>query len=137
MRLSTALFTSALALIIFSSSCLADPQKGDADYPLEALAKHQQGSVVVDLIVGADGSVKDCAVLVTSNSPTLDEQTCLIFKKQARFTPKRNVQGELEESHAMGRVNWVIPRCAAPKQFDPRLRQGVDAEATITSLEHC
>ena len=36
---------------------------GNDDYPPEALSKHEQGIVLVDLTIGIDGRANDCKVL--------------------------------------------------------------------------
>jgi TonB family protein len=137
MRRRSVLLTAACLIAADAASAQKTSAKGYADYPTEALAKHEQGAVLVELTVGPDGKVSKCSVLVSNGSQALDQQTCTMFETEARFTPARGPHGAAIESSVRGMVTWVIPGCPAPPQPDRRLREHVDASAKITSLEHC
>jgi TonB family protein len=59
------------------------------DYPKEAIANGQQGSVDVWLLIAADGSVQRCGIRQSSGSAALDTQTCDLFVANAEFRPAR------------------------------------------------
>ena len=129
---------SSITLLIAGAIALssAQAQGGNEDYPLEALHKHQQGAVIVDVSVGTDGRVTGCSVVVSSKSPELDGATCKIFLTRGKFTPARNAGGQPTVDHVLGRIDWVIPGCKALPQVDPRLG-AVQANVTITAVQGC
>jgi TonB family protein len=131
------LAAAAIALIGGIASPIAADQKGNADYPPEALKKHEQGTVLVDLTIGTAGRVTDCSVLVSSNSTALDQETCKQFVARLSFTPARDADGKPREDHAKGKISWVMPGCPASPQTDPRLAEQVAVSGTTTSLKGC
>ena len=89
----------------------------DADYPLSAMRNEEEGTVGYRLTIGIDGRVTDCTITRSSNSPTLDEATCTILSRRARFIPARDARGNLSVDSAVGRIRWVLP--AEPVVPDP------------------
>jgi protein TonB len=78
----------------------AQPPKGDVrgvfstdDYPADALARGEQGTVLAQLTVDADGRVSGCAIVRSSGSRSLDDATCSIVERRARFDPARDAEG--------------------------------------------
>lgn len=73
------------------------------DYPVEALRRTEEGRVRVRLAVDRRGRARACAIVESSGSAALDEGTCRIFVRRARF----------EKGHAgsidMSAVRWVLP----------------------------
>jgi periplasmic protein TonB len=65
----------------------------EGDYPSKAMRKGEQGAVAFTLEVAANGRVTACRVTSASRSASLDEATCRIMTKRARFTPARDAQG--------------------------------------------
>jgi len=88
------------------------------DYPLDAIQKEEAGTVAVVLRVSADGRVTDCVVTQSSNSPSLDSQTCRILWMRARFVPAKDVQGRPVESAWRQRIRWELPE-PEPTPFKP------------------
>lgn len=80
------------------------------DYPPRALRNGEEGSVGISLRIGADGRVSDCAVTASSGSATLDEATCRLYQRRARFTPARDEAGNPMASTFTDRIRWTIPR---------------------------
>jgi TonB family protein len=84
------------------------------DYPLEAQAAGQQGTVRFRLTVGADGRVSDCVVIQSSGSAALDERTCTILRTRATFIPAADESGQARESTYENTVSWhmgdVLPQ---------------------------
>ncbi|MGB3739251.1 MAG: energy transducer TonB [Pontixanthobacter sp.] len=63
------------------------------DYPSRALREEREGITGVRLSVGADGRVTNCAVSRSSGHSDLDEATCNVLRRRARFDPATNAQG--------------------------------------------
>ena len=63
------------------------------DYPAAAQRNGEAGTVQAKLFIGPDGKVQSCTVIRSSNSAVLDDATCSILRRRARFTPARDVNG--------------------------------------------
>ncbi|WP_162527089.1 energy transducer TonB [Sphingomonas solaris] len=79
------------------------------DYPARALRNGEEGSVGISLRIGADGRVSDCAVTASSGSPQLDEATCRLYQRRARFTPAQDEEGRVIATTYLDRIRWTIP----------------------------
>lgn len=78
------------------------------DYPTKALREEAQGTVAFRLEIGSDGLVRDCTITNSSGSQELDEATCSLVMRRARFTPARNTQDHAVASSYSNRVRWVL-----------------------------
>jgi TonB family protein len=56
-------------------------------YPGQAVSKDQQGRTITWLLVGTDGAVKRCGIMVSSGSSMLDSKACQILIATAKFAP--------------------------------------------------
>jgi TonB family protein len=81
----------------------------DKDYPDDAIRGHESGTVVVLLKIGADGVATGCAVIDSSGSKTLDDQTCAIYGRRARYDPAIDATGKPIAGLAAVRIRWVLP----------------------------
>lgn len=63
------------------------------DYPAAAQRNGEEGTVQANLLIGPDGKVQSCTVIRSSNSKALDDATCSILQRRARFKPARDVNG--------------------------------------------
>jgi protein TonB len=79
------------------------------DYPREALRAGQQGTVAFRLDVGADGNLVACIVTVSSGYPILDNATCEIMTRRARFKPARDSKGVAIPFSWSSRFTWELP----------------------------
>lgn len=79
------------------------------DYPSAAISKNEQGTAGVRFWIGTDGRVSDCQVVESSGSKALDDQTCSIMEKRARYTPARNKAGEVMRRIGFQRIRWELP----------------------------
>lgn len=86
------------------------------DYPVEALRDGAQGTTSFRLLVGEDGSVRDCMILSSSGVPVLDEATCSLVRQRARFYPATDQKGKPTLGTYANRVRWVIPAEGPPPQ---------------------
>jgi periplasmic protein TonB len=78
------------------------------DYPAEALAQGEQGTVAVRLTVDERGRVTRCEVTVSSGSDALDSRTCEILSSRARFKPARNESGHPVADTYTQRITWRL-----------------------------
>ncbi|MGE4321800.1 MAG: energy transducer TonB [Sphingobium sp.] len=82
---------------------------GDADYPSRAQREERAGTAGVRLDYDSSGRVTSCTITSSSGHPDLDDATCRLLPRRARFTP-----GEDENGNKMGgsystRIVWRLP----------------------------
>ena len=63
------------------------------DYPVSAQANGEEGTVQARLTVSINGRVSACDIIRSSGYKSLDDATCSILQRRARFTPARAVDG--------------------------------------------
>jgi TonB family protein len=80
-----------------------------ADYPKEAILAGASGDVSFLLTVGTDGKPKTCSIVASSKVIILNEETCRLVKRRARFTPAIGADGSAVESVYINRIRWIIP----------------------------
>lgn len=102
-------------LILLLSSAALDAPNGrtansDADYPADALRKHQEGTVKVKLTINVEGRVAACEVDQSSGVASLDKATCDMMTKRARFKPETGDDGKPKEGSTVATMRWVIPK---------------------------
>jgi TonB family protein len=78
------------------------------DYPDDLLDKGIQGSVGVLMNVDERGQLINCRAVETSGTPVLDEATCNVLRKRARFRPAISRDGEPMAALTYWRVTWQI-----------------------------
>ena len=88
------------------------------DYPLEALNLKQQGSVRFLLDIAPNGWVKDCTIVSTSLSESLDRTSCEIMKTRARFRPARDSSGRPVEGTYTQAITWRLTEDAAVRPLN-------------------
>lgn len=82
----------------------------DADYPPSAQRAEESGTTSFRLEVGADGRATSCSVTGSSGSSTLDEATCRLVQKRARFKPAIGSDGQPTTDTYSNRIRWVLPK---------------------------
>lgn len=102
-----------------------------------------EGVVAVSLTVSAAGSAAGCRVTGSSGSHDLDDATCALLLRRARYAPARDDRGRAVAAVVTRRVRWQIPRddpedggflFLATKPF------AADVEFDVTDagrIEHC
>ena len=80
------------------------------DYPPSAQREEKEGTVAYTLVVGADGRVTGCSVTASSGTPALDDQTCKLLSRRARFNPGKDSSGAATGGIYPGRFRWVLPK---------------------------
>jgi len=80
------------------------------DYPPSAIRNEEQGTTGFRLEVGADGRVTGCTITSSSGSPVLDDTTCKLVTRRARFTPGKDASGNALGGSFASRIKWQIPK---------------------------
>ncbi|MGQ0558274.1 MAG: energy transducer TonB [Sphingosinicella sp.] len=81
---------------------------GDGDYPFTAIRNNEQGVVYFALEVSAEGRVSRCHITRSSGSQALDNQTCHIMMRHARFDPARDEAGNPVPDIVQSRITWRL-----------------------------
>lgn len=79
------------------------------DYPSSAMREGVQGVTGYRLEIGLDGKVTGCSVTSSSGSSILDDTTCRLLTRRARFKPAQDQAGNPIASSYGGRTRWQIP----------------------------
>ncbi|PZU12928.1 MAG: energy transducer TonB, partial [Sphingobium sp.] len=81
----------------------------DADYPSRAQREERSGTAGFRLEIGADGRVTNCTITSSTGHPDLDEATCRLLPKRARFKPAVGSDGQPMADTYNGRITWRLP----------------------------
>jgi len=81
----------------------------ERDYPTGELRLNHAGAVGFSLSIGLSGQVTGCTVTRSSGFPILDETTCRLIARRARFEPARDEQGLPVAGQFASTVRWQIP----------------------------
>ena len=79
------------------------------DYPARDLREGNQGRVGFSLTIGATGKVESCVVTSSSGFASLDEATCRLVTRRARFAPATDEAGAAVTGSYSSSVRWLIP----------------------------
>lgn len=80
----------------------------DADYPSSAMREGRQGTTGFRLTIDANGRVSSCTVTSSSGHTDLDDLTCKLITRRARFKPAE-LDGAKVEGTYSNRIRWQIP----------------------------
>lgn len=80
------------------------------DYPSRALREEREGVTGFTVQIDANGRVSSCTVTRSSGSPDLDDTTCKLISRRARFKPATDGNGDPVASSWSNKVSWVIPK---------------------------
>lgn len=78
------------------------------DYPPEAQMNDEQGTVAAELTINEHGRVRNCEVVESSGSESLDSATCRILMERARFTPAKDSSGQPVTDKLTKRITWRL-----------------------------
>ncbi len=84
-----------------------------ADYPPEALREKRGGALRFLVRIAADGTPVECNVIESSGVPSLDEKTCSLIIKRAKFYPAQDADGRSVASSYTNAIRWSLPSEAA------------------------
>jgi len=79
------------------------------DYPQSSIRNEEQGTTAVRLTIGTDGRVSDCSISASSGSTALDNATCNIIRRRARYTPAKDQAGNPITGTDSARIRWELP----------------------------
>ena len=79
------------------------------DYPPAAIRNEEAGTTGFRLDIGADGRVTNCSITSSSGSTTLDNTTCTLLRRRAKFAPGRDSSGNPTGGAYSSRIKWVLP----------------------------
>ncbi len=81
----------------------------DADYPSRAQREERSGTAGFRLDIGADGRVTNCTITSSTGHSDLDEATCRLLPRRARFKPAKGSDGKDMPDTYTGRITWRLP----------------------------
>jgi protein TonB len=106
MRVIFANFAMAGCLLLCSAAT-ADESGPDCSYPAAEHKAGIEGTVVLEITVGADGSVRDAQVIQSSGNGELDRVAAVCAKAKWRYKPAMK-DGVPVEAHIQARVVWKL-----------------------------
>lgn len=78
------------------------------DYPMEARRNLWSGTVIADLTINERGAVDECKIVMSSGHKLLDDTTCSILVKRARFKPARDKDGNaIIDTFQTPEIGWA------------------------------
>lgn len=80
------------------------------DYPGSDLRRGNEGTAQYRVVVGSDGRVSRCEIIVSTGHPGLDDATCRHIERRARFDPAKNGEAKPGVGNYTGSVTWQIPQ---------------------------
>lgn len=79
------------------------------DYPSEALSRNERGTVVYSVEVTETGRPRDCQIVSSSGSPSLDQTTCRVILERARFIAASDGAGGRKRARTTSQFRWESP----------------------------
>jgi TonB family protein len=80
------------------------------DYPRSALSARAEGDTYALIDVGVDGRSSNCRVIRSSGNQEIDDTTCVIVTKRARYKPALTKNGEPVAAPLYLTFRWEIPK---------------------------
>lgn len=80
------------------------------DYPGSAQRAGEEGATAIKVDIDSEGRVTSCAVTASSGSSALDDATCKLYQRRARFNPAKDTAGNAIASVYTDRVRWQLPQ---------------------------
>ncbi|MCL6249569.1 energy transducer TonB [Altererythrobacter sp. KTW20L] len=81
----------------------------NADYPRRGITQGLEGDVTYMLDVGLNGRATACRIVSSSGHSVLDQATCRLIERRARFDPATDRTGAQVAGTYRGAVSWTIP----------------------------
>lgn len=78
------------------------------DYPAEARRRNEEGRVMIRLKIDPHGVPRACAIASGSGSITLDNATCDLALRRARFVPARDADGKAVWGSWASGIRWQL-----------------------------
>jgi TonB family protein len=80
-----------------------------SDYRSSMISAGVEGRVGFRLVVNITGRSDSCEIAESSGNPELDQLTCTLVTRRARFRPAIDAEGNEVPGVFEGSVNWTIP----------------------------
>ena len=81
----------------------------DQDYRSIWVRRELTGTARFTVGVGTNGKVTDCTITRSSGHTALDEATCKLVTRRARFNPAKDTSGEVTQGSYSSLIRWVLP----------------------------
>ena len=79
------------------------------DYPSSAQRDGAEGTAQASLTIGTDGRVTACNITRSTGNSSLDQATCNILRRRARFTPAKDQNGQpITDSYSTPPIRWQL-----------------------------
>jgi periplasmic protein TonB len=79
------------------------------DYPARALREEAEGTVGISWEINEQGRAENCRVTQSSGNADLDEASCRVLMRKARYTPALDQNGNPMRTTSSRRVSWKMP----------------------------
>lgn len=79
------------------------------DYRSSWINRELTGSAKFDLTIASNGRVTGCRITQSTGHSALDEATCALIAKRARFTPATDAAGKPVAGSYSSSIRWVLP----------------------------
>jgi len=82
----------------------------EADYPLEAVRHHWEGTAVAELSIDVQGKVAACRIVKSTGHQVLDDATCNLLTTRARFVPAHDDNcNPAADTFRTPTIAWKLP----------------------------
>ncbi len=81
----------------------------DADYRSSWINRGYSGVASFSLSINERGRVSDCSIIRSTGHDALDQATCRLLERRARFNPAKDSNGNAVAGTFDSSVNWRIP----------------------------
>ncbi|MCK0128932.1 energy transducer TonB [Erythrobacter sp. F6033] len=82
----------------------------DADYRSNWIRREWSGVAGFAVTIDTKGRVSDCTITSSTGHAQLDERTCSLIEKRARFNPAKDSYGNPIAGTYRNSVNWRLPQ---------------------------
>ena len=82
---------------------------GTEDYRSNWIRQEMAGKARFRLEIAADGRVTGCTITGSSGFPALDQATCSLVSRRAKFQPARGREGQPVASTYTNTIDWRLP----------------------------
>lgn len=81
----------------------------DSDYKTPWIRREYSGVAGFALTIDAKGKVSDCTITSSTGHAALDQATCKLIQRRARFEPAKDSYGNAIAGSYSNSVNWRLP----------------------------
>lgn len=128
------------SLLMLALTGATQPTRGpvwyisEDDYPMEARRADQEGTARYELAVNEAGRPTSCTIIKSSGHKILDDTTCRLVQKRARFNPARDDAGNAVPGVYRHWVIWDLGETVAlPAYAGFAVTVAFDGTGTVTS----